>query len=307
MYRNDPGFLRQFLPGVRQVLQFFSRYQQKDGSLKNAPYWEFTDWADGKGWNSGMAPFGTDGSSAVLDLQLLWAYQIAATLEERLGMKEYANRYKDNAVLLTQTIKKKYWNEARKLFADTGEKDLYSQHTNTLAILTGVVDGESARQLAQKLLSDTLLTPATIYFQYYVNQALRKAGFADTYLNHLQIWKDNLAHGLTTWAESRVNDTRSDCHAWGASPNIEFFRTVLGIDSNAPGFEQIKIEPALGYLKEAAGTIPHPRGEIKVHYTVYENGKCTAVISIPKGTSGIFVWKGKRYPLKTSGNTFEGL
>ena len=47
MYRNDAAFVKQFLPGERQVLQFFSKYQQQDGSLKNAPYWEFTDWAEG--------------------------------------------------------------------------------------------------------------------------------------------------------------------------------------------------------------------------------------------------------------------
>src|SRR5450432_2173558 len=57
MYRHDTEFVQQFLPGARQVLQFFSKYQQQDGSLKNAPYWEFTDWAEGKGWSDGMEPF----------------------------------------------------------------------------------------------------------------------------------------------------------------------------------------------------------------------------------------------------------
>jgi hypothetical protein len=60
-------------------------------------------------------------------------------------------------------------------------------------------------------------------------------------MNWLDIWKDNLANGLTTWAEiSDINNTRSDCHAWGSHPNIEFFRTVLGIDTDAPGFKAIK-------------------------------------------------------------------
>ena len=54
-----------------------------------------------------------------------------------------------------------------------------------------------------------------------------------------------MALGLTTWAEM-PEPTRSDCHAWGASPNIEFFRILLGIDSNAPGFKSIRIAPSLG-------------------------------------------------------------
>jgi alpha-L-rhamnosidase len=304
MYRNDASFVKQFLPGVRQVLDFFSRYQQPDGSLKNAPYWEFTDWAEGKGWKSGMAPFGQDGSSAALDLQLLWAYQIAAVLEDNLGMKEFARSDGNSAAILKQTIKSKYWDEEKQLFADTKEKDVFSQHTNTLSILTGVITAEQAKLLAGKIISDTSLTQATIYFQYYVNMALRKTGLGNLYLDRLQTWKENLANGLTTWAESSVNASRSDCHAWGASPNIEFFRTVLGIDTDAPGFSKIKIQPNLGALKKVSGSMPHPKGEIQVSYRI-DNGKCNAIISIPMGTSGAFQWKGKTYPLQPGENKFN--
>ena len=305
MYRDDPAFVKQFLPGERQVLQFFSKYQQPDGSLKNAPYWEFTDWAEGKGWQSGMAPFGTDGSSAALDLQLLWAYQVAAKLEDSLGMKVFSNEYNSRAVILTETIKRKYWDSTKQLFADTKEKKYFSQHTNTLAILTGIIKGEAAKNLAKKMITDSLLTQATIYFQYYVNQALRKTGFGNLYLDRLKIWKDNLAMGLTTWAEiSDISAARSDCHAWGASPNIEFFRTVLGIDTDAPGFNKIKIEPNLGSLTKVSGSMPHPKGEINVSYNLDKQGKLYAVISIPAGTSGVFVWKGKRHLLRVGETKF---
>lgn len=299
MYRNDEAFVKQFLPGVRQVLHFFSEYQQQDGSLKNAPYWEFTDWADGKEWNAGVPPLGSDGSSAALDLQLLWAYQIAAKLEDNLGMKVFANENNEKASKLLQTIKTKYWDNTRQMFADTKEKNLFSQHTNTLAILTNIVNKQDATQLSKKIISDTSLTQATIYFQYYLNQALKKSGLGNLYTDRLQIWKDNIANGMTTWAEiSDINAARSDCHAWGASPNIEFFRIVLGIDSDAPGFNKIRIEPHLGNLKKAEGVMPHPKGEIKVSYVITSAGKYNAVISIPHGTSGIFVWKDKEYKLK---------
>jgi hypothetical protein len=44
-YRPDAEFVKGLLPGERQVLSFFKKYQQPDGSLKNTPYWNFTDWA----------------------------------------------------------------------------------------------------------------------------------------------------------------------------------------------------------------------------------------------------------------------
>jgi hypothetical protein len=73
-----------------------------------------------------------------------------------------------------------------------------------------------------------------------------------------------LKEGLTTWAETDSPYTRSDCHAWGASPNIEFFRTVLGVDSAAPGWSKVIVKPHLGPLQRASGTVPHPKGLIHV-------------------------------------------
>lgn len=302
IYRNDGVFVKNKLPGMRQVLWFFSKYQQPDGSLKNLPYWNFTDWCATKGWSSGVAPIGKDGTSAALDLQLLWAYQLAAELEKNLGMQEYAKQYTAATVTLQESIQKNYWDAAKKLFADTRDKDVFSQHTNSLAILTGTVKGIESMNLARKLMTDTSLTQATIYFKYYVHLALTKAGFGDYYLDWLQVWKHNLAMGMSTWAEiSDVNNTRSDCHAWGASPNIELYRIVLGIDSDAPGFKQIKITPHLRQLTHASGKIPHPNGEISVNYEqTTTNWK--VLISLPPNTPGYLLWKGKRYPLQPGKN-----
>ena len=304
MYRDDTGFVKSFLPGIRQVLSFFSKYEQKDGRIKNAPYWEFTDWADAPGWHIGIAPVGNDGCSAILDLQLLLAYQTAALLETSLGKKWIANEYNLKAATLRNAILKNYWNENRKLIADTKEHDLYSQHANALAILTEVISGKEATALGNKILHEKVLVEATIYFKYYVNWALRKAGLGNNYLNQLQIWKDNLNQGLSTWAEvSDISNTRSDCHAWGASPNIEFFRTVLGIDTDAPGFAAIKVQPHLGNLKIIGGEIPHPKGKIKASYN-YENGKWKIDIEIPANTTGKMLWKSKSFILKSGKNSF---
>ena len=303
MYRNDETFIKSKLPGVRQVLWFFNKYQQADGSLKNLPYWNFTDWCETKGWENGMAPIGKDGFSAALDLQLLWAYQLAAELENNLGMKEYAKQYDAAAVQLKQTIQKKYWDNTKKLFADTDEKDVFSQHTNSLAILTGLTSEADAAALAKRMLSDNNLTQATIYFKYYLHLALTRAGLGNDYLKWLDVWKQNLAMGMTTWAEiSDINNTRSDCHAWGASPNIELYRIVLGIDSDAPGFKKIKVAPHLGSLTHAGGTIPHPNGNIAVNYEKV-NDSWKVSITLPSNTPGYLVWKEKKYELKPGENS----
>jgi hypothetical protein len=305
MYRADSSLIKDKLPGERAVLDFFSRYQGADGSLLNLPYWNFIDWVGGKGWNFAMPPKGADGASAILDLQLLMAYQWAAALESNMGMPGYAARYQQKAGQLKQTIRTKYWNAARKLYADTNEKDVYSQHANALAILAGMVNKQDLPEVCKQLLNDRSLTQCTIYFKYYLHLALVKGGLGNDYLKWLDVWRDNIKMGLTTWAEiSDLPHSRSDCHAWGASPNIEFFRIVLGIDSDAPGFRKIKIEPHLGTLSNVSGEIPHPDGKVAVAYA-FANKKWKIKIVLPGKTTGTLVWKEKKYALRAGENLLE--
>jgi alpha-L-rhamnosidase len=300
MYRGDNDFIKNKLLGERGVLDFFSKYQQADGSLKDTPYWAFVDWA-GNMWGEVK---GSDGSAAIYDLQLLWAYQWAAEMEAKIGLKDYATLYNQKAAQLKATIQRKYWDPVKKMYADTKEKNGFSQHVNSLAILTGMVSNADMPAVAKELLNDKSLTQCSVYFKYYLNQALVKAGLGNDYMNWLGIWRENIQMGLTTWAEySDVNTSRSDSHAWGASPNIEFFRTVLGIDSYAPGFGKIKIEPHLGTLTAISGEIPHPNGKVAVGYK-FEKGRWLIDINLPKATTGILVWKAKQYMLKAGNNSF---
>jgi len=240
----------------------------------------------------------------MIDLQLLWAYQLAAELERQAGMSAFSTLYSQRAQQLKKTIRQRYWVADRQLFADDAEHTFFSQHTNTLAILTGLVEGPQARQMAEHLRDDHSLAPASIYFRYYLHQAWIKAGMGNDYPNWLDKWRENIAMGMTTWAEvSDINKTRSDCHAWGASPNIEYFRTVLGIDSDGPGFLKVVIEPHLGTLTKVGGSIPHPMGELSARYEL-KNGKWDIHIILPKKTSGVLKWKGKTSLLKAGENRF---
>lgn len=300
MYRNDMAFVKDKLVGERTVLDFFSKYQQADGSLKDTPYWAFVDWA-GNLWGEVKGP---DGSAAIYDLQLLYAYQWAAEMEGKTGMQDFAKLYSQKAAQLKATIHRKYWDPVAKLYADTKEKKGYSQHVNALAILTGLVSTADMSAVANGLANNKKLTQCSVYFKYYLNQALVKAGIGNDYMSLLGIWRENIAMGLTTWAEySDIATSRSDCHAWGSSPNVEFFRTVLGVDSYAPGFTKIKVEPHLGTLTNVSGEVPHPVGNVAVKY-ILQGGKWKININLPSKTPGILVWKAKTYPLKPGANSF---
>lgn len=298
-YGGDVAFIKDKVSGVRQIVEYFKKYQQTDGSLKNVPQWMFTDWVDNsKEWKNGIGPMSANGTSAMLDLQLLWALQEAADLENKLGIPALAIEYQQSIAILKKTIRAKYWDKEKKMFADREEKDLFSQHTNALAILTGITSQSEQIEIAKQLLTNQNLAPASIYFKYYLHQALIKAGYGDDYMKWLDKWRENIQMGLTTWAEtSDVDKTRSDCHAWGSSPNIEIFRTILGVDSDGVGFSKVKIEPHLGQMNDISGTIPHPKGSISVRYKL-ENGKWKIQIELPKTITGKLVWKAKTIVLK---------
>jgi hypothetical protein len=291
-YGKDPAFLKNKLAGMRGILDYFARFEGADGTLQNIPYWTFSDWVNA--WPRGIAPVGPSGRSAVIDFQYSWILQNAADIERYFGYPEMAARYEAKVKAMKPVLKSLYWDAGRGLYADTEVHDKFSQHANSLAILAGF----DAGGVSSKLLTDKDLAPASIYFKYYLHLALTKAGKGNDYLTWLDKWKENIDMGLTTWAEtSDISTSRSDCHAWGSSPNIEFFRIVLGVDSDAPAFAKVKIEPHLGELKEVEGVVPHPQGEIQVQYK-----PGAASITLPGTVSGSFVWHGKKYPLKAGKN-----
>lgn len=82
----------------------------ENGSLRRFPLWPFTDWTTSKDWTQwgSIAPFTEQGNSAPLDLQLLYAYQTMAPLEEGMGMKAYAELYKEKSIQLRQTVRDLY-------------------------------------------------------------------------------------------------------------------------------------------------------------------------------------------------------
>ena len=304
-YGKEKQLVLDLIPGAEQILHYFSKYQQADGRIKGLPGWNFSDWVYSEGWQMGVAQVGKDGGGILMDLQLLLALQMMTELENYRGNTFMASEYSQQAEHLKKGINNAYWDASKGLYAQTSEKKLFSQHANALAIITGMVTGDQAKQMAQKMLTDSTLSQCTVYYKFYLHEALVKAGLGDDFLNWLDIWRENIRMGLTTWGEtSDVDGTRSDCHAWGASPNIEFFRTLLGIDSAAPQFAKVKIEPRLGDIKKIGGTMPHPQGNIKVNYQ--KNGNALkAEIELPAGVNGTLVWAGKSYDLKGGKNTVD--
>jgi alpha-L-rhamnosidase len=322
LYRGDPDFVRRELPGTRTVLDWFERYQRRDGLLNKLPWWAFVDWA--KDFTDGVPPQDQDGGSVPITLQYIEALRYAAELETAYGDRNRAAVYRIASERAAQAIHQLCWNQKYGLLADTPAQTHYSQHANILAVWLDIIPKPEQKTVLAKILSldsSSKLSPvehpagelspsgsgssepeplppisrATYYFRFYLARAIEHAGMGDDYLPLLQPWRDMAAEGLTTWAET-PEPTRSDSHAWSAHPNFDLLTIVAGIRPGTFGFGSVTIEPHLGRLRQVAASVPSPNGEITVDYTRDDAG-VKASIQLPPQISGNLIWSGKAYRL----------
>lgn len=300
MYRSDEAFLRSLLPGTRGVLDWFAARQRPDGLLGRIEWWPFVDWSPPL-YEGGVPPQQADGGSSAITLQFIAALRDAADLEEHIGEKERASRYREQAVRAAAALMRLSWVEDKGLLADTPAKSSYSQQANALAVLLDVIPKAQQRSVMQKVLdsskpSTTLpMSQASYYFRFYLARAMVHTGIAGEYIPQLDPWRKMLALGLSTWAEN-PEPTRSDSHAWSAHPTYDLLTIVAGIAPGSPGFDTVDISPNLGSLKQASATMPTPKGLVGVHYTKTGN-RWKAAVTLPSGLSGELRWHGRAIPL----------
>ncbi|MFD2572782.1 alpha-L-rhamnosidase C-terminal domain-containing protein [Spirosoma soli] len=301
MHRQDDAFVKSMLPGVLSVLNWHEQRIAKTGLNGPLEWWNFVDWSkwqNAKDEIAGGVPAGArKGGSSILSLQQAYTYFRAGDLLAHFGQNERAEYYRELARRLNKAVFAQCWDAGRSEMADTPAKNTFSQHASILAVLTDAVPAAQQPALLQKVMSDTSLTQATFYFKFYLFEALKKTGLGDQLVTQLKPWRDMLATGLTTFAEN-PEPTRSDCHAWSASPLYEFLSTTCGILPAEPGFKSVRIEPFLGDLTTIDGRMPHPAGEIAVQFQKTSTGGLTGNVTLPANLSGTLRWKGKTLPLK---------
>lgn len=303
LHRPDYTFTAEYLTSIQHIVRWFeNRVDEETGMLGPLEWWPFVDWTDEWPWDNelrigGVPPGGQTGNSSIITLQFAMTLQQAADIFSFYGLDELAAGYLDLAERLIGSTRELCWNNEREFFADTPDMTSFSQHANTLGILTGAVPKEDQALLMDRVLNDMSLVQASFYFRFYVLRAMIEAGLGNKYLEALDPWKKMIGYGLTTFVEiADLERTRSDCHAWSSSPLYELLATVAGIRPAETGFRQIFIEPHPGNLEWLKATMPHPNGEIMVDLR-FRNGTVRGEVTLPPGTPGLFIWRGRTMDL----------
>lgn len=301
LWRGDRTFVSELLPGVRAVLDGFLTHINTENVLQAQAGWNFTDWT--KAWTLGVPPDGFSGCSGPLNWHLIYTLGLAAQIEEWVGEELAAQRWQQWRNKLVTAAHAAFWNEERGLFADDLAHTEFSEHTQCLALLSGVLKGEQRERTAQSLLSTPSLTPTTIYFSHYLFETYRVLGQPAALFERLGLWFDLAAQGFKTTPE-QPEPTRSDCHGWGAHPLYHFFATLLGIRPTTFGFDEVEIAPMPGHLTHLSGEMVHPRGPITADLH-FDGDHVRGTVSLPDGLHGAFRYAGQSVKLQPGAQSIE--
>jgi len=305
MLNDDPAFVQSMIPGMQETLNWFRNRIDSIGMLGPVEWWDFVDWVYSKGWDNGNPPAAHTGNSAILNLQYVYTLEKAAAVFEAFKMNNLATEYRNVAERIKNAVYDNCFDSNKGLIADSPEKSTYSQHANILAILTNAFPKTFDKaKILNTLLYDKELAQCTLYFKFYLFEALEKAGQANQFTAMLNPWKEMLDKGLTTFAET-PDPTRSDCHAWSASPVYYCLSLVSGIKPASQGFATVRIEPNFGNLKNIDATMPHKLGAIHVKLQKDGTNHLSGEITLPADLNGVFIWNGVQRQLSGGKNEID--
>lgn len=280
---GDDRLLRRYRTTVESILDWFARKKGPSGLCEHLGYWEFFDWPEewGPGYGQPNAAI-QEGISTDENLVYALFLRIAAEMFDRLGRTQDAGFYRQERSELLKNIQNLCWNPERKLYREGPTTEEYSQHAQFYAVLNDLVVGDEAVDLMRRTIRDKSLVQATFPLQFDLFRAMEKVGLYEETEQLWPLWQSLLGDNLSTVPEVPGNQTRSDCHAWGAELLFEYPNRILGVYPDKPGYERIGIHPHGLFLGQAAGEVPTPKGMVSVRWT-HRDGHFSMTADWPAG------------------------
>jgi alpha-L-rhamnosidase len=297
-WRDDSPFIKSQLPVMRSLLSEFDALAGEDGLLHQVPGWPFIDWVPE--WENGCGPGVRTGDSSIVNLHWVRALQAAAQIEKAHGDPLLARRCEELAAAVFTRVLTRYWDDKRALLLDTADNPAASEHAQTFALLTGLLPADKTRACLASLRSEPSLARATIYFSFYVIEALYLHDDAAEMHRRLAPWRALPDLGFTSTPEM-PEPTRSDAHAWGAHPAWHTLASIAGVRPAAAGFKRVRIAPCLDNLDKLTCAVAHPQGLIELDLRV-ENSAVVGTLILPGDVTGEFIWRGHTTPLHPGRN-----
>lgn len=276
---GDLRLVREVLPGVRCVLDWFRAHSDASGLPTKLPYWNNVDWCPE--WDRGQPPGWDSGATAVISCQLIVALETYRALVAATGGST-DRRAAINAEIteIRRAAQASFWNPTLRIVQDASTVESTSQYSAAWALLAEIVPEDATGALADTLSAQDGLAPASFFGLYYVVEALCRLGRYRDALRIYDRWREMAEFGLSTWAEETTY-WRSLCHAWSAHPALFLLKRVLGASPAGPGFDGLIVAPKPCGLPRASGAFATPLGQVAVEWSI-RSGEIEIAVRAPE-------------------------
>lgn len=213
------------------------------------------------------------------------------------------------AAAVRRAYNRAFWRERASLYADGEATGHASLHANAAALACGLVPARRTATVADFLVRKGMA--CSVYFSQFMLEALFKAGRAADAIALMSAggdrsWLGMMEQGATMTMEAWngvVKPNQDWNHAWGTAPLNVLSRFVLGVRPAAPGFAACDIAPQPGPLRRLSGTVPTPRGPVRLDLSFDGRGGVRGAVALPPGAAGAFRWRRRAIPLVPGGET----
>ncbi len=266
-YYGDKQLLKTYLPTVTGILQYFlDRMDPETGMVGSTGYWSFVDWVDL--WRPNHGSPTVDPEEPIYAYSHILAYTLGRTvaLYQQIGWTDAAAEYAGIRSRLLESLRTRTRAESG-YYRICPSEQIPSQHAQLWAVLSGCAQGEEAKSLMRRCMTDPGLLQCSYSMSFYLFRALEAAGVYDEITDKWTPWRTMMDMHLSTWAEDAVLQ-RSDCHGWSATPIYDLMAVVLGLRPEKPGYKAISIRPMALELGSMAGSIATVRGTVHIRRQV---------------------------------------
>ena len=263
LYSGDLDFGREMLPIAEKLCEIALSRRMECGLVpiyQKPGYFNFYEWKDGLDGEDVFRNYSLPTRfDFILNGYLILAIQSVNRLRAWLGMEK--NTALERGQLGIQVAAESFWDPEMRAYSAymdaEGNRSVFAQLTQAIAILSGVCPTERRDELAERLWMDDSLIQTTLSFAFFRYEALLRV--SESWLEKImeeiaQRWGKMLLKGDRTFWETDLgsddfNGAGSLCHGWSAIPIYFYYAYGAGIRPVEPGrWELKKRRPACGQL-----------------------------------------------------------
>lgn len=282
MMTGDITVLSECAEALTMLMDRFNTYIGDTGLIETPTDYMFIDWLfiDGMSMHHPPKALGQTCTSAYY----YHALENAAKIFSVLGRKRDSEIMTERASALKDSINRWLFDEEKGLYFEglntpTPEKYVHNRHpqnvekryylknSNILCTCFGICEGEKAKNVLEKVMTEEFISDCQPYFKHFLFEALYKNGLREKYTLALaEEWKAPVRECTKGLVEGFIppDDSFSfdHSHAWGGTPLYSVPKALTGIEILEPGYKKISLSPSSLGLDEAKVEIPTPYGMI---------------------------------------------